>query len=574
MATSDKPRARQSQLVTTYGVGSLFPAGDQSFIICGTEDWDDRFAAAVEEPRLAKSLGVHTFRSPPTGRRAGDIPVVRFPTFAYCPDCRRLARFWEFNARKMRCEDCERDLTPSRFVACCEAGHIEDFPYFQWVHTGGHASEGKHALRLVTRGASSSLSDIEIKCSCGLSRSLAGSFSSAALVGVRSCKGKRPWLPGAPDEQCDKRLRVLQRGSSNVWFAAVRSALSIPPWSGPAHRLVSRNWDLLKNAAGPDLEGRLSELAAGSKGVTVAELREVVERRLGLHSSAGGDFSEQKLRTQEYEALSKGNDAGSRDNFQCEPKAVGSRLSGVVAQVSAVNRLREVRALQGFSRVTPKTGETPDSPLAPLSAQPVGWLPATEVLGEGVFVRLDEAFVERWESDPEVVSRHASLEQSMKQRAEEYEAGNAGETPSPRFVAVHSLAHALLQELSLEAGYPVGSLRERIYADTGQAGILIYTASSDAAGSLGGLAALARTEVLERMVVAAVRRAAWCSNDPVCREAGPSGSDGLNLAACHACMLLPETSCEHRNIFLDRAALVGTHEESPAPLMATLEKED
>lgn len=52
-------------------------------------------------------------------------------------------------------------------------------------------------------------------------------------------------------------------------------------------------------------------------------------------------------------------------------------------------------------------------------------------------------------------------------------------------------------------------------------------------------------------------RAEWCSNDPVCCESGPSGSDGLNLAACHACLLLPETSCERRNIYLDRVSIVG-----------------
>ena len=136
MATSERPKARQSQLVSTYGIGSLFPAGDQSYMICGLDDWHTSEQLQVEEPRLARSLGVSGFYAPSAGRRTGDIPAVRFPTYHYCPQCRTLAPFWKFDSKRMVCQGCERDITPSRFVACCEDGHIEDFPYFGWVHRG------------------------------------------------------------------------------------------------------------------------------------------------------------------------------------------------------------------------------------------------------------------------------------------------------------------------------------------------------------------------------------------------------------------------------------------------------
>ncbi|HEY9289869.1 MAG TPA: DUF1998 domain-containing protein, partial [Microlunatus sp.] len=126
-----------------------------------------------------------------------------------------------------------------------------------------------------------------------------------------------------------------------------------------------------------------------------------------------------------------------------------------------------------------------------------------------------------------------------------------------RMVTLHSLAHALLDELSLTAGYPAASLRERVYADDGQAGILIYTATADSAGSLGGLASLSEPDRLSAILASAIRRARWCTTDPVCIETTSSGVDGMNLAACHACLLLPETSCEHFNLLLDRALLVG-----------------
>lgn len=558
MPTSDRPRARQSQLVTTYGVGSLFPAGDQSFMICGTDEWDESWSPPVEEPRLARSLGVHTFRAPSSGQGRGDVPAVRFPTFHYCPECRRLGRFWEFNSKKMVCEDCGgRDLTPSRFVACCEDGHIEDFPYFQWVHRGQERTDVKHKMALESQGASSSLADIVVRCSCGVRPyNLDGAFARHALVEIKGCGGKRPWLPGAADEQCEKPLRTLQRGSSNVWFGAVRSSISIPPWSSPNAQFVTKHWTVLQHVPESVLEPMLNDMVreASAPGLSIDGILDVVRQRKGLDS--GHEPSDKDLREEEYRALIDGNDGGPLDTFRCSKVGVAPEIRPLVAQVSKATRLREVRALYGFSRVTPMPTDTTSPRTARLSETYMPWLPATEVLGEGIFVRLDEGVVETWEKSEQAVGRRELLARSLDLRAKESGAPPV-EAPGARFIAIHSLAHALLQELSLDAGYPVGSLRERIYAEPGQSGLLIYTASSDAAGSLGGLAALADEEVFSRVLRSASSRAAWCSNDPVCCESGPSGSDGLNLAACHACLLLPETSCEHRNIYLDRVSLVG-----------------
>ncbi|GAA2199976.1 DUF1998 domain-containing protein [Sinomonas flava] len=569
MAMTDKPKARQSQLVTTYGIGSLFPSGDQSFMIAGLDDWDERWCAEVEEPRLARSLRVRTFRAPATGKRSGDVPAIRFPTYHYCPNCRRLDRYWKFNPREMRCDDCERDLTPSRFVACCESGHIEDFPYFQWVHRGQSTTSGQHSLKLTTKGASSSLADIVISCSCGVhSHDLDGSFSPGALAQIKSCGGKRPWLPGAEDETCERPLRVLQRGSSNVWFAEVRSSISIPPWSSPNAQFVARNWTMLEHVP----TTALADAVAGAirtqhtPGLTLDGILAIVRQRKGLDPSHVP--TDQELRAEEYRALIDGNDRGAHDTFQCTAVDVAADLDGIVAQVSKATRLREVRALQGFSRVTPTPTTTTRPQIAQLSQNVGHWLPATEVLGEGIFVQLDQELISDWEKSEPANARREMLAKSLKLRATE--SGSPGsDAPSARFLLIHSLAHALLKELSLDAGYPVGSLRERIYADPDQAGVLIYTASSDAAGSLGGLAALADGRRFARVLRSAISRASWCSNDPVCSESGPSGTDGLNLASCHACLLLPETSCEHRNIFLDRVALVGTID---APLSGALHK--
>ena len=40
------------------------------------------------------------------------------------------------------------------------------------------------------------------------------------------------------------------------------------------------------------------------------------------------------------------------------------------------------------------------------------------------------------------------------------------------------------------------------------------------------------------------------------------GNGELNGAACHACMMIPETACENGNRLLDRRTLIPTEERS------------
>jgi len=102
------------------------------------------------------------------------------------------------------------------------------------------------------------------------------------------------------------------------------------------------------------------------------------------------------------------------------------------------------------------------------------------------------------------------------------------------------------------------------------AGLLLYTATSDSAGSLGGVVAKAQPARLAASFRELAARSAWCSADPLCVESGPSGVDGLNLAACHACCLLPEVSCEEMNLLLDRAMLIGTPSEPDAGFLGAM----
>lgn len=93
-------------------------------------------------------------------------------------------------------------------------------------------------------------------------------------------------------------------------------------------------------------------------------------------------------------------------------------------------------------------------------------------------------------------------------------------------------------------------------------GVLIFLTSSDSDGSLGGLISIAEDiEMLDFVLKNMLREAIWCSGDPLCISSEHQGFNSLNYAACHDCVLLPETSCEFRNVLLDRASIVGKIEK-------------
>ncbi|MFI7675613.1 DrmB family protein [Actinophytocola sp. NPDC049390] len=573
---------RRSQLVTTYGVGSLIAIDNESFIVSGLDSWDVSDAPEIHERRLASMLGVEFFRLPPASEpddATDGVRVRRFPDFYSCPGCHALQPYLRFNPppRKAMCGDCDEALVPSRFVLTCEHGHIEDFPYWKWVHRGkGVADRCGGQLRLRSGGASASLRSVVIECSCGAYSSMEGAFRKKSLkdLGIR-CSGRSPWLAGDERETCDQPPRTMQRGSSSVWNPVMGSALSIPPFSEGVHALVERH--RLLDASDETIRWFCDKNSAVLRqaSTTVDDvLRVVHELRSAWEQDNGADEPEVaslgSLRAQEYRSLL----AGSREkasaawqSFVCEPPETDLdpvRELGL-QDCMLVKRLREVRALSGFTRgATPDEGDAEVRHALLHRSPDIDWLPAIEVSGEGVFLRLDIDALRAWESKSDVRRRvktirdnHLRVLREKVSRDPVKRVEDVTSPVTPRFVLLHTLAHVLINEWSLDGGYPAAALRERLYSGPDMAGVLLYTATSDSAGSLGGVVAQGEPISLARSLRSALLRAAWCSNDPLCMESGGSGVDGVNLAACHACVLLPETSCENNNCFLDRALLVG-----------------
>lgn len=581
---------RRAQAITTYGVGSLIAVDHESFVVSGLDEadrsWSPDESPRIHERRLARVLGVDYFRLPPASDDTSKdgLRVRRFPVMHSCPECTELQRHRDFNppAGRSVCGTCEVDLVPSRFVVACEDGHLGEFPYWQWVHRStdrGATTAGQCGgkLRLRSSGRTASLRSILVSCTCERAPevSMEGSFRRNALKDLGlTCRGPRPWLgTSAPTKDCELPLRTLQRGSSAVWQPVLKSALSIPPWSDGRADPLAEHWDALREFDRPEhVEIYLKGAFKGKCPVPLDEVMTLLdaEREEDATDEVSPTFDQRyrALRNKEYERLRAGNDERERsrdEQFVCEsPLGDQSVLDPLgVTGPMLVKKLREVRALKAFTRLAQPDAATEPKEM-PLSDTPLRWLPAMEVRGEGVFLRLDEDRLGTWEKAPAVAARiermRTAHQRMLDQRADD-PSRSVPSPATPRMVLLHTLAHVLINEWSLKAGYPAAALRERLYAADDMAGMLVYTATSDSAGSLGGLVAQGEPETLDSAIRSAVQRAEWCSSDPLCVESEASGTGGTNLAACHACVMLPETSCEHNNTLLDRALLIGTPDD-------------
>jgi hypothetical protein len=281
-----------------------------------------------------------------------------------------------------------------------------------------------------------------------------------------------------------------------------------------------------------------------------------------------GDNTETAFRRAEYRALRI-----ERDEEQLLIRApkmhhYENALASAFERVMLVHKLRETRALTGFTRVFPAAGTSLQEKMRLLRReqpqQP--WLPAYIVYGEGLFFEFNEKRVREWESRPQVIERVRGLDAHyiIAQRNRRMPV----EPVVPRFVLLHTFAHLVINRLTFECGYSSAALRERLFVSANpkapMAGILIYTAAGDAEGTMGGLVRMGQPTYLEPMMRRALEAASWCSADPVCMEMGRRGGQGpdsCNLAACHGCGLIPETACEHFNRFLDRGCVVGDLED-------------
>lgn len=604
---AQKP-TRRSQLISPFGVGAMidFPR-DESLMVAGLDAWHCAKQNCppellVEEERLQARLAVRAFRLPVDHKDPGlgiknanlDIPCVRFPGWHYCHRCGAMEQLTLFSSSRrcpgppypgMNCsQKSQRSrpfLLPVRIVVACDRGHIADFPFMEWIHRNQPATPNCK-LRFLAGRSSSLLTGIKIKCSCGEEKTLAGIFEfdqqkGGALQRIGyNCHGGQPWLgknqaDGLP---CGSFLRVLQRGASNVYFPFVVSSIYLPLWAEKAERSIIESlerpeiWDALTSGLvdGKRIDRIRCDVVAKMWSLDCDELLAVAQRKLD-GANLKPVKTEEEYRLQEYSALLEPRGGPATDLFvELVPQNdLGPELSTYFSKIALVKKLRETRALAGFSRLLPPDPDGGPDRIQTLKLDPkIDWLPATVVKGEGIFLQLNPTTLSAWLTNSAATQRLLQLTQNFNQSL--LNRGQRARRITATFVLLHALAHSLINQLSFDCGYGSASLRERIYCNVEQdsesmCGILIYTASGDSEGTMGGLVRQGEPPRLLRTLSAALQKAQWCSSDPICIEMNGQGTDNANLAACHGCLLISETSCEEGNRLLDRAMLVGKPSE-------------
>ncbi|WP_055481540.1 DrmB family protein [Sphaerimonospora mesophila] len=615
---------RPSHLMFTSGVGSIVDLPNFSVLVKGLDDWDYRGLGGggiddeardptlITEPRLLAAVQALLSKTVaelrpapwmpgtdtnPNGQAARTgVPVMPFPGWMRCTACNLLARidstaFGFENDRPNKPHEArffhecgkgnkKRLVVGARFVLACTAGHLDDFPYLEFVHHGGQCpAAAKPNLFMEDRGGNIG-ANVRIFCKrCGADRNIREAMGKRGRERLPYCRGRNPHL--GTFTACENKPHVLVVGASNQWFPQTLSALAVPQGGGgELDAQVAKFWANLENLPGPQMLPFMRTVPPFSfefEKWTDEEVWAAIERHRGEEEAAGGEQQGPQgypdLLTPEWEIFSSPHLPEPTDDFTAyrDDEPVPPLLKGYFSDVVQVERLREVRAVIGFTRLDAPDPEDPQLvQRVPLARSRPTWVPASEVRGEGIFLRLPEELLTRWEgqvADSEAMRRHREAFGRFREYRYSARTGQPFDEehrysgwPGPRYYVLHTLSHLLIRTIALECGYNSASLAERIYAgdeDDPRGGILIYTAVPDAEGTLGGLVSLARPEELVRLTRRALAEAMTCSSDPLCSERLPrKPEDFLHGAACHVCLFVSETTCERGNRFLDRRFVV------------------
>lgn len=583
MTTKAHGQLRRGQLLTTYGPGALFDLPRHAAIIGGLDAWPPTSALEeIEEPRLTRIIqhitGISNPRlyAPPAaddalGGKPLGVGVYRFPEWFVVQENDhsggriRSRRLVPLKALDKRSRFDGLPVVATRFIAACSRGHVDDIDWRTFVHRG--KTDCRQQLWLDEHGTSGDLSDLKVRCECGAERSMIEAMNRSAHP-LGWCSGRRPWLGLDSHEECSEPLRLLIRTASNAYFPQVLVVLSIPEPDLGIDAVVAELWNelyIVEEIGDLRLIKRKADVAQKLAPFTDQDIFAAIQRKQSSVSSP-----EKPPKLVELDAILAApegydDDVPINEDFHVRrlPDRVWrkSKLSDGVAAVYQLHRLREVLALIGFTRfeafMPDINGEYEQEVERAQLAREPKWFPAVENRGEGIFIQLDSAAVIRWLERPAVQRRLQELASGHTKWQERRRSKRP--FPGGPYILLHTLSHLLIQSLALRCGYPMSDIRERIYADFANQryGILLYTGSPDASGTLGGLVQQARS--LEEHLDYALRTGMFCSNDPICAQHSPSDTfeeRWLLGAACHGCALVGESSCEMRNDYLDRALVV------------------
>jgi hypothetical protein len=626
--------ARPSSLLYTYGPGAIMDLPGFSIMPAGLDDWEPiwkrrEFIPTIVEPRLLNVVRLHlgpqvdALRPFPWQPKKGyttegndlGIPARVFPQWLRCTGCDYLGplpRFSYTNTHPFRPDlaqfthkSCpgrgkarsgsvgkrrESPAVPAQHLLTCTNGHLDEFPYTLWVHRGGACPKAELPdLKMRDANVGGSVGSTIICAACEATRGMAEAQGAVGRDKVpQQCRGRHPHL-NAFDARCEARPALIMMGASNLWFPSTQSIVVMPRSDAEETEALA---DRLRAELGIEqIQQFGDQLAviralAGARNIDTSAVTDGDLAAAVADVLAPVDSDEERqeklaawdpveLLVPEWRYLQKPALFPQQQNssgLMVTEIQRGPSLHPRIARVVAVNQMKKVNAVLGFTRLD-EMDRVNDlaSRLVKLTrnGRPT-WVPATEDRGEGIFLQLDLDAVNTWEqtilASPLWDAHRAAHRRNFQRRFSETAKLVDPDTrlPAPRYWLLHTFAHALIREMAMSCGYGAASLSERIYgwAPTpqrdGAAGLLICTTASDSEGTLGGLVALSEPSRLQGLVVSALRRASRCSSDPVCAMRTPSDpEDFLHGAACHCCSFASETSCENANRFLDRRFLLS-----------------
>ncbi len=571
---------RLSHLLRHCSVGAIVRGEHSLVVVRDIRDWFPKGQSPRDQEiryvdQVKSALGIHEALCRPPVKRERDgnltgwIPAQRFPSWMRCLRCGRMhnAPWRRDDAQEHRC-DCGGRLEQAPWVLAHEHGHLADAPWHDLAHADSRNPQARQC-RADWQEPYLALKDGEsgrrIECTrCGAS----GELKLRLPFGTMT--RQQPWLREPPSAPLKEPAWLLEINDVRVHSADNRTALVIPPESRirrgtVVDRLYGNSKDqqrIRRTRNRLAREGAVRTIATeyGCRPLDIEQAMQQIEEGYPLFGQA---ITPQSLLVGEYLALTEPiPDLKEDEDFvtnhhtpawreleQTLDSGYPRRAAATVDQLVGVDKLKEIMVLTGFRRVN---GESPTPPDITADSD---WRPAIELYGEGVFFTLDESLLRRWEANPAVVERTAAYRQRYPSAPL-----RADVCISSRFLLCHTLAHLMIRQIEATAGYAAAALKERIYCADGNApmaGILIYVAVADERGSLGGVMELAAPERFLRLLTATYESAQWCSLDPVCGEQEGHGPGLLNGAACHACALIPETSCAYENVLLDRAYIKG-----------------
>ena len=613
---AEKINHGKSKMISSYGgVGSVIDTPDASIIIETFDNWGypSYYDQEINKHIISDDRLVNRLRTRfPKLKRLVSIPVEEdawktdvqpyanyFPKWFYCPRCHRFMhlndwkKHWGTGKQEfdLQCfnPNCKGEhLEQVRFVLTCDDGHIHDLPWKFWNSRkiidvaeneeeteskiqidfdGGTCCENPD-LRYVISQENTDLSGIHIKCeNCKKSATLKGIFGYS-----QKCSGLKYWnglkqrqddskKSEADKEPCEQRMSVKIKTSNSVYYANTLSSLWIPE-KQILQLTTEIRTDIDEIVNQEDFEQKELERYAKRKNIDMELINQYLE---GAEIIYVPDIVYRKA---EYEYfLTKQQPENKMIKFR--QINVRDRLLGFDKLVK-IDRLKKITVQTSFTRNQPididsilMDKDTFKKNYKSLKRQSVSknsfetrLLPAIENYGEGILFVLDEQKLKEWESNETIKQRIEKIKSNAAESDWQMHKIKA-KTLTAREVMIHTLSHLLIREFEYVCGYPMSSLQERLYVSEEMNGLLI-SAFDGTDGYLGGLTKLCNNNLdrLQQIIDSALQRAKDCSLDPICYESEGQGIAQLNLAACHSCSIIPDTSCEMNNLFLDRKLII------------------